>query len=475
MNLTHNSLIFILVFLGTGCSSLPQPGDGVTEFCLEGELDLGTRYQGTRPMSGEFYATSWCVITESGSDRVMFSGAGKSNPDMDGNWTVAYLPPDMVRIVNRDAPPDVEFQGTNTRDEAMRVRRMDPRRLVEDLRATRNGIEGIVAATRGDRVISVNTNAELPLRGRVTVDWNWDWTDPSQPTLELILDDELLFNATGRWRALSDDEVSKLWLPTPGVEPTQVPGQQWPSQVNMRLLTLTEGVHVVRGVRTGFQHLVVETDEGLVVGDAPAGWVEFHHIPPTDLVPGLGVSGLSERLIDFLRAEFPEEPVRAVALTHFHDDHAGGARAFAAAGANIYTTAESAIFFSKALNRDSMPEDRLSDNGGPAKISPVVEPLLIGGDTNRVKLMPMGPGPHAYAMLGVWAVDKDYFFVSDVHVPRSDADTPRKGREKTECWFAEWAVRNLPAEVRVVNSHSPNVTPVSRLARYVASDACRSL
>jgi len=176
-----------------------------------------------------------------------------------------------------------------------------------------------------------------------------------------------------------------------------------------------------------------------------------------------------------LHTEFPGETVRAVALTHFHDDHAGGARAFAAAGADIYTTAESAAFFSKALNRDSMPEDRLSDKGGPAKISPVVEPLLIGGDHNRVELLPMGPGPHAYAMLGIWAMDKDYFFVSDVHVPRSDADTPREGREKTECWFAAWAVRNLPAKVRVVNSHSPNITPVSRLARYLESDVCRSL
>jgi hypothetical protein len=84
----------------------------------------------------------------------------------------------------------------------------------------------------------------------------------------------------------------------------------------------------------------------------------------------------------------------------------------------------------------------------------------------------MGPTPHVDSMLGVWALDKDYFFVSDIHVPRSDADTPREDRAITECWFAKWAVDNLPPEVRVANSHSATVTPVSRLAKYLESDLC---
>ena len=60
---------------------------------------------------------------------------------------------------------------------------------------------------------------------------------------------------------------------------------------------------------------VIDTDEGLVVADAPAGWVELHQLPPADLVPGLGISGLSERFIDFLDEAFTDRPIRAVALT----------------------------------------------------------------------------------------------------------------------------------------------------------------
>ncbi len=446
--------------------------EGVTEFCLDGELDLGARYQGTTPAPGEFYPTTWCVVTEVDTRRVLFSGAGRSNPDMDGSWTVAYLPPGTVRIVNRDAPPDVEFLGADSLEEALRVRRLDPRRLLEEFHATPDALRGARVLLREGRLASVQTSAALPLRGEVDVDWNWDWSNEGNPKLRLLLDDTLLFEATGRWRELPDDEAAALWTATPGAEPVEVDGDRWPASVDMQLIDLADGVHLVRGVRTGFQHLVVDTDDGLVVADAPAGWVEFHHIPPSDLVPGLGVSGLSEAFIDFLNREFPGRPVRAVALTHFHDDHSGGARAFAAAGAEIYATQESARFFERALNLPSMPDDRLRRIGGSASVSPVSEPLLIGGGTNRVQLLPIGAGPHAYAMLGVLAIDRGYFFVSDVHVPNSEADSPREGRAVTECWFARWAVDHLPSEVRVVNSHSRPVTPVARLANYLDSDVC---
>ena len=94
----HLALLLILL-------ALARPGLAETTlFCLEGEFDLGGRYQGLTPQAGEFHALSWCVVTESSSERVHFTGRGKSNPDLDSTWTVAYLPPGTVRIVNRDAP-----------------------------------------------------------------------------------------------------------------------------------------------------------------------------------------------------------------------------------------------------------------------------------------------------------------------------------------------------------------------------------
>ncbi len=444
-------------------------GAETTEFCLEGYYDLGARLQGTTPEAGEEYETTWCVTTEDDTDRVLFSAQGWSNPDMRDSWTVAYLPPDLVRIVNRDDPPDVEFAGADMAEEARRVRRLDPRRLLEEWKRDREALPDLTYLSTDTIQDVFTTTADLPLRGRVDIRWVWD-IDTLEAATRLFVDELTLFRGIGRWRVLDEEEAAAVWEGTLGEDPIEAPGDRWPSAISTRLISLTDDVYLARGVRTGFQHIVIDTEDGLVIGDAPAGWVEFHQVPPADLVPGLGISGLSERFVDFLVEEFPDRPIHAVALTHAHDDHAGGARAFAAAGADVYAPEEVANFLESALNRDSMPEDRLTPRR--VEVMPVGEDVSIG---DSVRLVSIGSGPHANAMLGVWATDHDYFFVSDIHVPRDEASRPRDGRERTECWFADWAVAFLPPEVRVVNSHSPVITPVSRLEEYLDSDACRSL
>ncbi len=447
--------------------------DGAIEFCLVGEANLGARYQGMEPGVDEFVPTRWCVITEDDSDRALFSGRGKSNPDLEGTWTVAALPPDLVRIVNRENPPDIDFRGADATAEAARLRRIDPRRLLEEHEEA--PIDGVRIKVEDDKPLTVVTSADLPLRGSVPVVWHWDWSDKTRPGLILEVDGDVIFRARGSWRELSDAEASTAWHPTPETDPVFANGENWPARVDMRLVDVADGVYLVRGVRTGFQHLVVETEQGLVVADAPAGWVELHQIPPTDLVPGLGISGLSEKLIDFLAEQLPGQKIRAVALTHAHDDHAGGARAFAAARAVIFAPAEHAEFLENALNGNKMPRDRFTTVNGEVDVVPVSDAVTLSDPVNTVRLLSIGAGPHASAALGVHAVDAGLFFVSDLHVPNSESDKPRKDRTQTECWFADWAVANLPPETLVLNSHSAPQTPVSRLEKYRQSPACKAL
>lgn len=444
-----------------------------TEFCLDGEFDLAARYQGMHARAGEFTPMRWCVITEDRSDRALFSASGKSNPDMQGNWTVAFLPPDLVRIVNRESPPDVEFRGARSLDEARRMRRIDPRRVVEEFAANPDAGGDMFEANIVDgRLVALSALADLPLRGRVAVTWHWSWTEAGHPDLRLEVDGNVLFRASGSWRVLDDDEAAETWARTPGEDPIQAPGEHWPARVSMLLVELAEGVYLVRGVRTGFQHLVVRTAKGLVVADAPAGWVELQQIPPADLVPGLGISGLSEQFIDFLAAEFPGESIRAVALTHAHDDHSGGARAFAAVGADVYAPAGTAGFLESALSRDNMPADRLGER--KVRVHAVGDkPVVLADDTRPVVLTRIGKSPHVDDSLGVSVPEQRLFFVSDLHVPRNEDDEPRDERRLTECWFASWATKNLPADTLVVNTHSAPQTPVSRLARYLESRACQ--
>lgn len=486
---------FVATLIGTSAllgSSACSERVAATEFCLDGRFDLGARYQGLRPEPGETYPTRFCYITEDGSDRIMFHSRGQSNPDMQDEWSVAFLPPDKVRIVNRESPPDVEFTGKPVVEEALRYRRTDPNHLLAEIGAhpewvTSKTGDGRVSVlypgsefeTRllivGDRLAEARTLADVPLRGRVPVTWQWNWADEDRPQLTMLLDDDVVFRAVARWRPLSAADAADLWVLSGRQEPVDVPGERWPATIDMELQPLAEGIHLVSGVRTGFAHIVIETTRGLVVGDAPTGWLELQQLPPADLVPGYGISGLSQKLIDFLGEQFPDIAIHAVALTHAHDDHSGGARAFAAAGALVYAPQRIAAFLSAALNRSTMPDDQLSEQDGQVHVVPVEDRLTLPDDANTVELVALPKGPHVDAALGIWAKDAGVFYQSDLHVPRSDADVPREARAATECWFASWAVANLPDDTVIVNSHTSPRTPVSRLARYLESPVCREL
>lgn len=437
-----------------------------TEFCVEGEFNLGLRMQ-HHHLGDAFEPTNWCVITDQSSHRVLFSMTGRSNPDMTGDWSVAYFPPDVVRIVNRSNPPDFEFQGTDNAEEARSVRRIDPRRLAE-MEAETPSPDLTIGWERGlPRLIAMQ--ATLPLQGTINLSWSWNWENPQRPRLVISTAPEMgiLYRGTGSWRTLTEQEAADAWAVSPGAEKVEIPGVRWPSRVSMELVNLTDDVYLVRGVRSGFQHMVVSTADGLVVGDAPANWLEIHQLPPANMVADLPIDGISQNLINFLQTEFEGRKILAVALTHFHDDHAGGAPAFAAAGARIYAPGHTAAVLKRTFSKRNGAAVDLDITGVGAG-------LTLGQPGNEVRLVPLGNNPHVYEMLGVWAVDRGYFFVSDIHVPADESATPPADRAQSECWFARWATANLPDDVRIVNSHSRAVTTVATLADYRLSEPCKA-
>ncbi|MCO6511359.1 MAG: MBL fold metallo-hydrolase [Aridibacter famidurans] len=483
-------ILFVLSAIAVHAQDAGEP-PVFEEFCLKGEFDLGWRLQGTKPEAGEFYPTEWCVISSKDSPNVRFSGKGRSNPDMESTFTVVYLPPNMVRIVNEGPQPDLEFREAIVGAEAIAVRRLDPKRIAEEIEAnpgwviSKSGNGMIEVRFPGSRfvstvsivdssAISFYTDVDLPLRGRVRAVWEWKTEGEEYGArVTMTVDGMVVYRAKSTRRVLSAESASKAFEPAADEpEAVSIPGKAWPARVAMNLKTIEKGVHIVRNVRTGFHHFVVETNEGLVVADAPAGWVELHQLPPSDLVPGLGISGLSERFIDFLGGHFPGKRIRSVILTHAHDDHSGGARAFAAAGAKIYAPKGSSGFLQTALNRKEMPADRLSASGRKAEVTPVEGRFTMTDAARPVEAVSLGPNPHVDSMLGVFLPKQKIFFVSDIHVPGSDAPAPEANRAVSECFFASWAVENLPVGTRIFNSHSSQVTTVELMKKWTESERC---
>ena len=78
--LTVTAEICLVVLLASSASGV-EPDETTTEFCLDGEFDIGIRLQGMLPEQSEKYPTRFCVVTDDETKRVHFSAWGNSNPD----------------------------------------------------------------------------------------------------------------------------------------------------------------------------------------------------------------------------------------------------------------------------------------------------------------------------------------------------------------------------------------------------------
>lgn len=479
-----------LCLLGAGPAVLADAG--VAQLCRQGEIDLAVRHQGRSAEPGEFYPATWCVSAEPGQGRVRFHSAAHINADVSERFVQLYPDANSVRIVIADQSPDLAFVGVDSGDEAARFRRILPAFLVEELNAHPQWLvagaplgwqrvrypgigERVELKIEQGRLLELRTHALLPLRGRSPIHWKWSWPDsgPQPERLRIEIDGALYFDAAVNYRELRGSAAERLWRPTDNQPPREIPGEHWPSRVVPSLVELESGIFQVRNIRTGFHHLVVDTEKGLVVVDAPAGWVELAQIPPTDLVPGFELNGLSERLVRELREWFPQRPIRAVALTHAHDDHVGGAQAFAAEGASLYAPSASAALLQRLFNAKAVPVDRSSRGAARVEIIAVEQRLRLEDSQRPIELIALDGNPHAAAMLGVWLPAQRIFFQSDLHAPNPDAMAPDPARAASECWFAAWAAKQLPADARVLSSHSGAASSRSQLDAWLASPACR--
>jgi glyoxylase-like metal-dependent hydrolase (beta-lactamase superfamily II) len=168
----------------------------------------------------------------------------------------------------------------------------------------------------------------------------------------------------------------------------------------LHLVELAPGVHEV----TGGTHnsLVVEMRDHLVVFDAPVSDAQ------------------SNWTLGALKAKFPNQPVKYLVLSHHHMDHAGGLRAFVAAGATLVVGKGDADHFHRVLmapfrrNPDLTPRDLAS-----TPIVEVADRHVFKDETREVDLYVID-NPHAAGMLLGYVKDARIGWVVDLWSPGRD-------------------------------------------------------
>lgn len=236
---------------------------------------------------------------------------------------------------------------------------------------------------------------------------------------------EVAFNKT-----YGDEQFKAPANFTPPVAPVEAP------PVNR----LAENVYMIRG--GGYNVLAVGFKDHVMVIETPGG------------------DNTSREIITKVKELLPGKPIKYAAVTHHHDDHAGGVRTYIAEGATIITTPALRSFFTRvaeARNFTFQP-DALTRNPRPLSLETLRNGKRVFTDgTQTVELYDIGSGPHTDEMIVAYLPQEKIIFQGDL-LNRPD-DGHIAPANATTAHFAAWLKKSGLAVERIVGVHGPVATP----------------
>lgn len=464
----------------------------------EGTYDLSTRMQGMRPDVDEPYPMEEQLAVDPASGRVAYESDTHVNPDA-REW-IRYMYDGQNRMLFLELYAGFAFWDSRPglNKQSRRYTNMIPHLLLEEAYANRETLKYLGKDSKGRDLVSfvdpsyepltlyfdpqtgyligVEYLKDMPLYGDTSIRWRFKDYDsvegigPYPSGYTVFLNDKILKDISyttiqaGIEHAdvmTVPDSINVPEMPDPPKEgDPEAPVSESPIRDPIKL---AEGVHVFPHIRSGFHPMVIEFDNFLMVVDTPAGWLEMQQLPAMQWVDGATSSSTGRKLLRGIREKLSDKPVRYVALTHYHSDHAGGIRPFLAEDAIVLASPVTAPVIEQAAeNPFTLEPDALTGTD----ISPTIEIVdgerVISDGTMEVRLIDVGENPHAGGMLVVYLPQQKILYQSDLFEPISMQAFPSKSRLPVMKWFVDWLdnsgldvekVYAIHAGLRVTDEH----------------------
>ena len=217
---------------------------------------------------------------------------------------------------------------------------------------------------------------------------------------------------------------------------------------NVEMEEITRGVYHARG---GSHHsMVVEMSDHVMVFEAPL------------------FEERSLAVIEAIKETIPDKPIRYAMVTHFHIDHLGGIRTYAAEGATVITHSNVIPFVERMLRTPkSVRPDALvrveARTGQPANVSLAgIATMKEYSDGDRVVEVYAFDNAHAAGMLVAYLPRERIIFTSDLYSPGGPVSPDNAN---ARAFYFNVKAADIPVN-RVVGGHG-GVGPFRDLARVM--------